>query len=365
MKHTFLHTFFCLLYWLTLFNNLHAQDSTSHRKKGGFVVLPVLSTSPETSLSFGAIGMYLFKFNYKDTLTRTSNVQAYFIYTLRNQLLTSPSYTLFFNQEKYILRGNIAYFQFPEYFYGIGNSPLDKANRIGIDYELFRIENRFLRKVKGNFFAGIQHRYLEIYNVKYPAGSLIDQINPVGKNGSSASGLGVVLLYDDRDNVVNTFKGTFVELSTLSHGGIGGNSVYDVFRADLRQFIPIIPKKNHILGLQFLGVFTTGAPPMIRQNAELGDDAIMRGYYRGRYRDRNYIAFQVEYRFPVWKFIGANAFVGTGSVAREISEFTNWLPNFGVGVRFMVNKKDRVNIRLDYGVGYQTSDIYLNLGEAF
>ncbi|MGL5399044.1 MAG: BamA/TamA family outer membrane protein, partial [Plesiomonas shigelloides] len=41
----------------------------------------------------------------------------------------------------------------------------------------------------------------------------------------------------------------------------------------------------------------------------------------------------------------------------------HWLPNAGVGYRFAF--KPRVNIRLDWGVGRNTSGFYFQVNEAF
>ncbi|NJK82843.1 MAG: hypothetical protein HC912_02545 [Saprospiraceae bacterium] len=149
-KHFFI---FSVLIILTCTSTL-AQESTAIRKKGSWIVLPAISVMPETGLSLGAIGMRLFKFNYKDTLTRTSNLQAVAIYTLNNQLLLGHNYNLFFNKEKYITYGLIEYQQFPEYFYGIGNNPVSSENREQINYTYFRFENRFCVKSKDIFLWG-------------------------------------------------------------------------------------------------------------------------------------------------------------------------------------------------------------------
>ena len=82
------------------------------------MALPVIYFTPETRFGFGALGMRLFSLDPTDPAVRTSNVQMYILYTLNKQLLVSPSYTLFFKREKYLLRGNLAYFKFPRYFWG-------------------------------------------------------------------------------------------------------------------------------------------------------------------------------------------------------------------------------------------------------
>lgn len=362
--------FFLLIFLLIpFFNQSIAQSSDTlpspKTKRGSWVLLPAISASPETSFAFGVIGMYLFRFDRYDTRTRTSNVQSYTIYTLNKQILTETSYNLFSNGEKWFLRGNIAFFQFPEYFYGIGDNPVPTDDREQVDYTFLRIENRLLRRVKGHFFAGLQYRYLRIADVEIEPGKILDNTRPFGYQGSRSSGAGFALLFDSRDKIVTPSRGSYLELSTLYHGGLGGTARFDAYRLDIRKYLPIWKDKGHVLALQLFGQFTSGTPPVIRQYAELGNDQTMRGYYRGAYRDKNLLAFQAEYRFPVWKFIGLTAFGGLGSVSPDRSSFDTWLPNFGLGLRVKVNKKDDVNIRADYGFGKDISNFYLNIGEAF
>lgn len=157
--------------------------------KGSWVALPVIWYTPETSFGFGALGMCLFSLDPGDTSVRTSNVQMYALYTLNKQLLISPSYTLFFKQEKFSLRGNIAYFKFPRFYYGIGNQ-LPKENEELVDYTLFRLENRLLCKLNKQIFAGIQWNYYQVFNVSQAEGGLLETNRPLGWNGSRVSGLG-------------------------------------------------------------------------------------------------------------------------------------------------------------------------------
>ncbi len=60
---------------------------------------------------------------------------------------------------------------------------------------------------------------------------------------------------------------------------------------------------------------------------------------------------------------GMVAWMVTGSIAQDPSGFSNWLPNFGFGYRFEV--QPRMNLRIDIGMGRETSGFYFNFNEAF
>jgi len=55
---------------------------------------------------------------------------------------------------------------------------------------------------------------------------------------------------------------------------------------------------------------------------------------------------------------------GAGSVFHDSHSFRNWMPNYGVGLRWEFRR--RVNIRLDYGFGKRgQSGFMFNINEAF
>ena len=100
--------------------------------------------------------------------------------------------------------------------------------------------------------------------------------------------------------------------------------------------------------------------------AALGGSARMRGYYEGRYRDKNLIETQIELRQHIWRRNGIAVWVGAGNVFPSFSGF-KWgltLPNYGIGYRWEF--KNRVNVRLDYGFGKKGQSGFLfNINEAF
>ncbi len=101
--------------------------------------------------------------------------------------------------------------------------------------------------------------------------------------------------------------------------------------------------------------------------AALGGPELMRGYYDGRYLDRNLVAGQVEYRRPLTGRLGMVVFAGAGQVAPKPTglRLDRFKPSFGAGIRFKIVKEENLNVRFDYGVGRGTSNYYFNIAEAF
>ena len=96
-----------------------------------------------------------------------------------------------------------------------------------------------------------------------------------------------------------------------------------------------------------------------------GDGRRLRGYYQGRYRDKDVVSGQVEYRKKLnWRH-GYVLWLGAGALGRNIDDMRHHpiLPNAGVGYRFEV--KPAMNIRLDLGFGRESAGFYFQIAEAF
>ena len=98
----------------------------------------------------------------------------------------------------------------------------------------------------------------------------------------------------------------------------------------------------------------------------------MRGYYFGRFRDRNQLAAQAEYRmlplpFRFTKRWGATVFGSAGTVFKDFDELTirdfKWAG--GAGLRFLLFPKKDIFTRLDFAFTNESKGIYIFIGEAF
>jgi len=98
----------------------------------------------------------------------------------------------------------------------------------------------------------------------------------------------------------------------------------------------------------------------------------MRGYYGGRYRDKNLLAAQAELRYRYSSRFGATLFGGTGTVW-GVDDFStdSFKPNYGAGLRYFFDPEKGISVRLDYGIGEKRpnekrqSGFYISIAEAF
>ena len=129
--------------------------------------------------------------------------------------------------------------------------------------------------------------------------------------------------------------------------------------------------KRDVLAAQIFGQFSVGQPPF-NQLSLLGGESLMRGYYLGRFRDRNQLAAQVEYRmlplpFTFTKRLGAAIFGSAGTVFNKFSTLSsrNIVWAGGAGIRFLVFPKKDIYSRLDLAFTKEGTGIYIFIGEAF
>lgn len=341
------------------------QDSTLGVPKTytHFKPLPILSYLPETSFAFGALSVFLFKAG-NDSSVRTSNIDFAFVYTAKSQLIIDPMFSIFTKKEKYYLKGALLYTQFPEFFYGVGNRT-SAALKEHISYKAFKVNFRILRKIKKNLFGGIQYQYYNIFDMKYPSGSLFKNRKIEGQLGSITSGFGPALLYDSRNSILNPTKGHYFEISSFIFNHVLG-SQYNFVNCiiDVRKYIKI--NKRGIIALQTYINLNFGHIPF-KQLASVGGNSIMRGYYNGRFRDKNAIVLQAELRQHLFWRIGYTLFADIGNVSSNFTtkELSKVIYTVGFGMRYKLLKSENLNVRLDFGIGKNTSGLYITLSEAF
>lgn len=352
---------------LTVYPNQKAvsKDSTLYPAK--MIFTPVVSYAPETSLSFGLGMKGLFKLRGSGPETRTSNIPLTVQYSIENKYFFFSGFDIFFPQEKYRLSGNVRIQSFPSLYFGIGQDT-PKSNEEKFPYSQVLLEPIFLKNLFiPNFFLGSGIRYNHISSIKAEPGGLLDMSEQSGAKGSTSVGLQLALMYDSRDNVLNANGGLYLELTHGFYDNIlGGTQKFQLTRLDTRYYIQPFKKPSSILAFQVVAHVTGGNPPLL-ELGRLGGNEIMRGYFEGRYTDRHLFATQVEWRQKLNYRWGLVAFAGLGGVASTLDDFKmkNVRPSVGLGIRFLVDPEENLNLRLDFGLGQEKFSYYLKIAEAF
>lgn len=331
--------------------NALGQDSI---KKVKILPVPTIGYSPETKTYIGAVTLFTFNL-YNDTMTRTSNAKLEFTYTWNKQMILETGWNYFFKEEKWFTKGEIQYSSYPDFYYGVGtNTP--ESNKLLYNSKRIVFEVSILKKVRRNFFTGANIKYVNYSNVNS------EEANPYRELADNSTfGVGYTLLSDSRDNLLTPTKGFYFNLNA---GYNFSKQNYGEATVDLRYYKTWAGK--YTWANRMINELNFGTPAFY-DYAFLGGDKFVRGYNYGRYRDKNLTSFQTEIRVPlIWRF-GLATFGGLSNLY-TMSDFNlkETKPNYGLGLRFLVDKHDKTNLRLDYAVGGEgNSGFYISFGESF
>ncbi len=356
---------FVLLLNLWSFSYSLAADDAGDKKGMGVSFLPFALYTPETGIAGGIGGIYPFRFKGDDPLDRPSSLSLSAKYTQKKQYAIDLTPELYLRAGEYHIKSNILYQKFPLEFYGIGNDTSDDMKENYTPKE-GKFKLSFQKRIRGPLNIGIQYEFEDVNIIEVKKNGLMDSGDIPGSDGGRVSGLGLLVDWDSRDGIFCAKKGAYYQLLIMTYKDVlGGDYDFTQSTLDLRRYLPILP--SHTLALQGLFKFSTGEPPF-QKLALLGGRFMMRGYYEGRYRDKNMLAVQVEYRIiPVWWRVGIVGFLSYGGVSDEASnlELRDFKISGGLGFRFQFDRKEGVNLRADLAYGQGTSGYYLTIFEAF
>jgi hypothetical protein len=346
---------------------LFEKDSS---RSSSFFLLPVLSSAPETGLEMGASTLYSF---YTDSSrsTRVSNVFAYGTFTTEGQQRLSVSTSYWTAQNRYHYTAGINYVNFPFNFYGIGSNTR-KADEQRISEKRLRLTFLGEKRVGNNFYLGyVLGGYNYVYRIDNTGKSFEADLTPYDRNGGTVVFAGPSFTFDNRNNNTYTTKGLLINTYLNVMHGLFADNYYkgSFFNIEYAHFISL--SKRLVLGINVQEQSLLGKETPFYLLPEIGNDEMMRGYYNGRYRDKNFLAGQTELRFRLSDRIGVAGFAGTGTVFKNSFRFNELKPNYGGGLRYFFDTEKGLTMRVDYGFGERIpgekrqQGLYLSLGEAF
>ncbi len=329
------------------------------------LVIPIAYYTPETSLAGGIGGLLAFRPSGTAMTSRPSSILFSAVYTLKEQFTLQAKPEIYLDGEAWVVTGNLEWSRFPTRYFGIGNDTPDEAGETMTPVQTLA-EIQVLRRVlpAWKLYAGVMGVY-ESYRFRtFESGGLLDSGSCRGSEGGALAGLGLTAMTDSRDNVLAPRRGRFWQASAVFHGGfLGGDFRYTKLKADLRSYLPLSARA--VLAFQGKIETASGDVPFMAL-PRLGGDILMRGYLKGRYRDRVFAGLQAEARFPLSGIFGAAVFAGLGQVAGNPSglSLAGFKPSAGGGLRVRITGEGNT-LRLDYAFSRGSTGFYLTVNEAF
>lgn len=367
--------------FITITNTLKAQNllekvtkkvfstSKDSTRSGVFMILPALGYAQETRAEYGIASNYNFYLNKKDSSIRSSNILLMGTYTTKKQSNIKLQADIWTDNNDYHIISELRYRNWPSNFYGIGMDT-KKVDEDLISQKLFRAKLEVEKRMASNYYAGvnIQYDYVQFHDQE--PGGIFDQTAIIGKNGGQQLLLGISQLYDNRNHVSYTTHGYYARAKLAYAPKLWTKEDFEGANVDvdLRGFFPL--HKKVTLAAQAIYRTTFGKTIPYYAYRDLGGDMMMRGYYIGRYKDKNYLASQAELRYRFHPRFAVAGFTGIGSVFSKEYQ-ARFVPSYGGGLRYFFSLEHNSNIRLDYAYGEQRpgekrqSGFYLSLSEAF
>ncbi len=325
-------------------------------------VLPVIGSAPETGFVGGVTALRVSS-AAADTSTRPSTDQLYAAYTAKQQFRAFLSTDRWSAGNRWGLSAQLEYQRFPQPFFGIGIDAPDAAEEW---YEARSVIASVTarRKLARALYAQLGYRFSNTTIGDAEEGGVIERGDLIGTDGGRVSQVTTGAAWDSRNNIFAPSAGSFSQATVAySDAVIGSDYRFARYTADARSYRRV--GRGVLAGQAY--VEATSGPAPFDQLSLVGSGTIMRGYVRGRYRDRNLAAAQLEYRLPVVGRFGVAAFGGAGTVAPTLSKLasTTVLPSFGAGARWLLLPKQGTTVRADYGFGKKASGLYIAFNEAF
>ena len=345
--------------------------------EGKFIITPVVAPgyTPELGGLIAAGGLASFKTDKTDTVIQRSSLPFTIGYTSTGAVIGQAILTSYWFEDRLRIFGDFWYKNMPDHYWGVGYengvNVAKSDTTTAYNRQWWWINPRFLYQFKPNYFIGL--------NIDYNSTEGSSESNGVGSDSTYQlynktpmnGGFGLIARYDSRDIPVDARKGIYIDLrGTFYSDVIGSQNNYQVYQLDYRQF-QTMNKEGHVLAWQTKTRISNGEVPY-GEMSQLGTPFDLRGYQWGRFRDNNMFYFLTEYRNTFYKKDGkmskhaAVVWMGSGTIFNEQQIRNNdlsWLPNFGIGYRLEV--QPRMNLRLDYGIGRESTGIYFNFNQAF
>ena len=350
---------FILLFVTTTSFSQKKEKKDKEERNFKFAGIPMIGYNRTVEFSFGLLLNGYYKVNRNDTISPSSSTSLIGMYTTNKSYFGAVVQQFYFKEDKWRLK----------LIGGFGNANLqvyhqfDQAGQY-IDYttliSILSLDAK--RRIYKKLYVGLNGSLMNAnttFDISNPetGEQVVDE--QVLNNG------GVNLLWDSRDNVNYPIKGLHVFLNSYFYEKWMGNDSSFMQIEFSYNFYMNFKSERRVLLLRYYSKSSFGEVPFQGQNVVRGDD--IRGYSQGKYRDNQIYTYQAEYRHRFKNRFGFVAFAGIAAAVPDMLSLLNttYLPGIGVGARFMLIEKEKINMGIDVAVGRDDWSLTFRIGEAF
>jgi outer membrane protein assembly factor BamA len=381
---------------------LNKPPKAKKPQAGSLLLLPIIGSNPATGFMIGVGGQYAFQMPES---TQYSLISGSIQYTTQNQFIFMLKNSVYSKRNRFFHTGDWRFLIFSQSTYGLGtNSPeggvLDYQYNLGgiettsdsqtqpMEFNFVRLHQSLGLRITPGMYLGLGYQfdsYFKIVDLKLkltPGDSVITSHYfynthygfDTDKYYNSAVSARFVI--DKRDNMIRAYKGYYLLVGWRgAFEFIGNRNNTNLFQFEWRSFHNVSKRNaSHLVAFWLMGDFSLeGDLPYMILPATAYDQRgrSARGYTQGRFRGKNMMYGEAEYRFPISRCSGvlggvlfANATTATNQ-GQSLELFESVKPSFGFGLRVMADRHSRTNLAIDFGFGDKSSGFYLAASETF
>lgn len=349
------------------------DSATLQNGKRFVLIIPQIGYTLQTK----ALAAVLINTPFRRPRANMSTMTGMLTYTQNNQAILTASSMVWSHDNEFLFTNDWRLMHYPQATYGLGMYTSTDNRVVNMDYAYARLYQSILRRMAPNLYGGVGY-YLDLHwNIdSYNSVREFTRISryPYGVQGRSvSSGPTLHLLYDSRHNAINPAGGLYVNATLRANlEWLGSDDTYQSVLLESRKYIPLSRRSGNILALWSYNALTLSGDPPFLDLPSTGWDSngnLGRGFIQGRFRGKNLLYAEAEYRFGITRdrLLGGVVFANAQTVSEQSNgQFEKVVPAVGGGLRIKVNKISRTNLSVDYGFGMDGSHgLFFNLGEVF
>lgn len=329
--------------------NIKSQEVQDEQENWGIGAHPIIGYDSHSSLTIGA-GAVIY-FEPEDKNQDLDEIELITSYNLTNQ------YDMMVNCSKY-LKNNICCINSQ---FGYQNYP-DDYNDMDYDAVFFPFEVGASFNIYDKIYFGPLYKF-EYSDTRFKNNNFANETIS-GAGEKYLSGLGGQIIYKNipRGQYYRR-EGNILTISSIYYSHtLRSSSEFYTINMDYCHYFPVC--NESVLAFQIAAKSCQGDVPFY-DILNLEGKGILRGAssMSGKY----FLAGQTEFRFPVYKRIGAALFIGAGEVKNTIGDFNSDIGVAGgIGMRIKLNKAKNINLRFDFAYNDDSEkSIYIKIKEAF
>jgi len=357
-------------------NTNKSQTEKKPEKKLNLSVMPAAGYAMHTGWA-GILTANLALHSSGDTNIqhKLSSIATNITYTAFKQVLLPIQANLWSANDKFNYQIDYRFIKYPSKVFGLEDDA-GVPDGYFVKYSGLKLHQTVMHSIAKNFYAGLGLYFDRLWNIHEvdPPANIKTAFQQYGISETvQAAGPALKLIYDSRMNAINPTNGLLASMAYRNNvKWLGTNENWESIQFDFRKYVTFPANSKNTLALWNLNWFTlSGKPPFLMLPSTGWDDSYnsARGYIQGRFRGRNMVYLESEYRFQITHngLIGGTFFVNGQSFSHNMFKaYDAFKIGYGVGLRLKINKHSGANICIDYGFGKNGSHGFaVNLGEVF